>query len=214
MKIAAVLAALALLVLAHQLGIFHRFADPAGLKQALVQLGPWGWLAYVAAYASLQPFGFSAMVFYFGAPLIWPWPVAFALSLAGAMGASVVGFAFARFVARDWVAARIPPRLHRYDEALARRGFTTVLLLRLVFWMSSPLHAFFGVSKVGFWTHFWASLLAYLAPMLLVSLYGERLFELVLAAPRELWIAVGVGVVVVGLGVWIVRRRRGETPAP
>ena len=40
--------------------------------------------------------------------LIWPWPVAYALSMTGTMAASVVGFSFARFIARDWD-PRLPP---------------------------------------------------------------------------------------------------------
>ncbi len=213
MKIAAVVAVLAILVLAYQLGIFAQFADPAGVKQALVELGPWGYLAYVGAYALLQPFGFPGTVFIMAAPLIWWWPVAFGLSMAGTMAASVVGFLFARFVARDFVSARIPARFRRYDEALGRRAFTTVFLLRLVFWMPPPLHAFFGVSKVGFATHFWGSLAGYVLPLLLVSLFGERLFDVMMAAPLELWIGLAAGMTAIGLGVWLFQRRRYERRA-
>ena len=86
----------------------HHFADPARAKQTLLGLGPWGYLAFVAAYAILQPFGVPGTVFIMVAPLVWPWPVAFLLSMAGTMAASLVGFSFARFVARDLVAARYP----------------------------------------------------------------------------------------------------------
>lgn len=206
-RLAAVLAAAAVLLTAHQLGLFQQFADPAGLKQALVGLGAWGYVAFVVAYAALQPFGFPGSVFIWGAPLIWPWPVAYAVSLAGTMAASVVGFLFARFVARDWVAERIPARFRRHDEALARHAFTTVFLLRLVFWMPPPLHAFFGVSSVSFTTHFWGSLAGYLLPLLLVSLFGERLFAVALAAPLELWLGLGAGLVTVALVAWALRRR-------
>lgn len=202
------LVVVAILVVAQQLGVFRQFADPAGMKRALLEMGPWGHVAYVAAYATLQPFGFPATVFYVSAPLIWPWPVAFGLSITGAMAASLVGFVFARFVARDWVAARIPERFRRYDHALVRRAFLTVFLLRSAFWMSSWLHAFFGVSRVPFWTHFWGSLLAYVVPLLLLSIFGERLFDMARAAPRELWIGVGVGAVAIGLTIWAIRRRR------
>ena len=198
----------AILVVAQQLGIFRQLADPPAMRAALVELGTWGYLAFILAYALLQPFGFPATVFTLAAPLIWPWPVAFALSLGGAMAASVVGFLFARFVARDFVARRIPQRFRRHDEALGRRAFVTVLLLRLAFLMSSPLHAFFGVSKVRFWTHFAGSLVAYVAPLLLVSLYGERIFSMASEAPRALWIGLGVGVVVIAVAVWAIRRRR------
>jgi hypothetical protein len=90
---------------------------------------------FVLAYALLQPFGVPGTIFVVAAPLIWPWPAAFAVSMAGTMAASVVGFSFARFVARDWVSARIPARLRRYDEAIARHAFTTVVVLRLVLWV-------------------------------------------------------------------------------
>ncbi len=201
------LVVLVVLVVAQQLGIFQQFADPAAVKQALVELGPWGYAAYVGAYAALQPFGFPATVFTLSAPLIWPWPVAFAVSITGAMTASLVGFGFARFVGRDWVAARIPERFRRHDEALGRDAFVTVFLLRSLFWMSSPLHAFFGVSKVRFSTHFWGSLAAYVLPLLLISRFGESIFDGLKAAPPAVWIGIGVGVAVAGVGVWFVRRR-------
>jgi len=93
------------------------------------------------------------------------------------MSASVVGFAFARFIARDWVSARIPARIRRYNDALEQRAFQTVVILRLIFWMPQALHSFFGVSKVGFWTHFWGSLLGYVPPLLVVSYLGASLFD-------------------------------------
>jgi uncharacterized membrane protein YdjX (TVP38/TMEM64 family) len=202
-----VLVVAAMLLAARQLGIFQQFADPAGVKQALVQLGVAGYAAFIAVYALLQPFGFPAMVLTFAAPLIWPWPVAFGLSLTGATAASCVGFLFARFIARVWVAARIPARYHRHDDALGRRAFATVLLLRLTFWMSSPLHTFFGVSQVRFMTHLWASLLAYVLPILLISAFGERLVDEALAAPRALWIGLAVAGAILALALVVVRRR-------
>lgn len=177
LRIVVVLAVLAGLVVAHQFGLFGQFAEPAALKQALLSLGPWGHLAFVGAYTALQPFGVPGTVFVFGAALVWAWPVAFALSMVGTMAASVVGFSFARFIARDWVSRVASPRFHRYDEALARNGFATVFVLRFVFWMPQVLHAFFGLSKVPFWTHFWASAAGYALPLFLVSYFGESLFD-------------------------------------
>lgn len=201
------IAVVAVLLLAERFGILQRFADPARVKLTLVGLGAWGYLAFVLAYTALQPFGVPGTVFIMAAPLIWPWPVAFGLSMAGTMAASVVGFSFARFVARDWVATVIPPWLRRYEEALARRAFATVFLLRLVFWMPQVLHTFLGVSKVPFSTHFWASLLGYVLPLLLVSFFGQRLFDVLRAAPASAWLGLGAVLGALAIGGWVLRAR-------
>jgi uncharacterized membrane protein YdjX (TVP38/TMEM64 family) len=180
------------------------------LKRTLVQLGPWGYAAFIGSYTVLQPFGVPGTVFVWAAPLIWPWHIAFALSMVGTMAASVVGCSFARFVARDWVAERIPPRFKKYDEALGRRAFTTVFLLRLVFWMPQVLHAFLGVSQVRFWTHFWGSLAGYLIPLFLVSYFGQELFDWFMQAPIEVWIGVGIATALIAIGTWLRKRRTAD----
>jgi len=208
-KVALVLLVATALAVAWRTGVLRRFADPASVKTTLLALGPWGYVAFVLAYAALQPFGVPGTVFIMAAPLIWPWPVAFGLSMAGTMAASVVGFSFARFVARDWIAPRIPERFRQYDEALARRAFATVFALRLIFWMPPLLHAFFGVSRVRFATHFWGSLFGYVIPLLAVSYFGQRLFDALKQVSSEGWIAVGVGAATIALGVWVFKRMRG-----
>lgn len=197
----------AMLLLAWQLGIFEQLSEPARVKQTLLSLGGWGYLAFIVSYALLQPFGFPGSVFIWSAPLIWPWPVAFALSMAGTQSASVVGFSFFRFLARDWVANKIPERFRRYEDALAKRELLTVFGLRFLFWMPPPLHAFFGVSKVSFSAHFWGSLAGYLLPLFLVSFFGDELFTQLRKLPIEAWVAVGALALLVGLGVFLWKRR-------
>lgn len=206
------MAVLALLAAAHASGVLGRFSDPDDLVRTVLALGPWGYVAFIAAYTLLQPFGVPGTVFILAAPLIWPWPSAFVLSLAGTMSASVVGFAFARFVARDWVTRLIPARFEQYSEALAERGFATVVLLRFVFWMPPLLHAFFGVSRVPFWTHFWGSLLGYLVPLLLVSYFGQRIFDALTRLPLAAWIGLGVATGLVAVTMWLYRRARRVPP--
>jgi uncharacterized membrane protein YdjX (TVP38/TMEM64 family) len=206
-KAAAVLAVIVALFIAQRLGVLEQFSDPARLTRTLRDLGPWGYVAFVVAYATFQPFGIPGTVFVIAAPLIWPWPIAYALSMTGTMAASVVGFSFARFVARDWVAKMVPARFRKYDAALEKRAFTTVFLLRLIFWMPPLLHVFFGVSKVRFRTHFWGSFLGYLLPLFLMSFFGQKLFDALKDAPPRVWIAAGAVVVTVVVGVVLLRRR-------
>jgi uncharacterized membrane protein YdjX (TVP38/TMEM64 family) len=213
-RIAAVAAVLAVLALAYQFGVFRQFRDPAHLAQTLVDLGAWGYLAFIVAYAALQPFGVPGTVFIVAAPLIWSWPVAFGLSMTGTMAASVIGFSFARFVARDFIEPRIPARFTKYGTALAERGFLTVFLLRLIFWMPPLLHAFFGVSKVRFSTHFWASLAGYLLPLFLVSYFGQRAFDAMRSAPPELLLGALALVALVVVALWLRRRRQERKEKP
>ena len=177
-KIAVVALVALMLFLAYRNGFFARVSDPQSLAQAIVALGIWGYLGFIAAYTCLQPFGVPGTVFIVAAPLIWPWPVAFVLSMIGTMGASVVGFSFARFIARDWVSARIPARFRKYDEALEKHAFRTVMTLRLILWMPQVLHGFLGVSKVPFWTHFWGSFVGYIPPLFVVSYFTSEVFDL------------------------------------
>jgi uncharacterized membrane protein YdjX (TVP38/TMEM64 family) len=211
LKIALVLAVITIVVVAWRLGVFHAAEDPHRLAEKLVALGVWGYVAFIVAYTLLQPFGLPGTVFVFAAPLIWPWPTAFALSMTGTMAASSVGFMFARFVARDWISPRIPKRFRKYDEALAERAFATIFTLRFVFWMPPLLHAFFGVSKVRFWTHFWASFAGYLLPLFLVSFFGQRVVDWARNAGPTTWLAIGAAIVVIAALAW--SRRRVTSPS-
>jgi uncharacterized membrane protein YdjX (TVP38/TMEM64 family) len=206
-KVAALVAVGMMLLIAQQLGVLQRFAEPSLMANTLVELGPWGYVAFVAAYAALQPFGVPGTIFVMAAPLIWPWPVAFALSMTGTMAASVVGFSFARFVAREWLESRLPERFRSYQSALEHRGFSTVFLLRLVFWMPPMLHAFFGVSKVGFRTHFWGSIAGYVPPLLLVSYFGEQVWTALMKAPPATWFALAAATAAAVI-IWYALRRR------
>jgi uncharacterized membrane protein YdjX (TVP38/TMEM64 family) len=200
------------LTVAHQTGALAAFGEPAELRRFLIAQGGWGQLAFVVAFAALQPFGVPGTLFLLVAPLLWPWPEAFALTMIGTMAASVVGFSFSRFVARDWVKKRIPARLRKYDEALEKRGFATVVTLRFIFWMPPALHAFFGISRVPFWTHFWGSVVGYAVPLFLMAYFGERLFDLLADVSGEQWTVVAIVTVVfvaiVGAVILARRRRR------
>lgn len=176
-KLGVVGLALVVLTGAWYFGVFEKVGAPSTLARSLVEMGAWGYVAFILAYMVLQPFGVPGSIFIVAAPLIWPWQTAFALSMAGTMAASVVGFSFARFVARDWISTRIPARLRKYDDALEGSAFQTVVVLRLIFWMPQVLHSFFGISKVGFWTHFWGSLIGYVPPLFFVSYLGAKMFD-------------------------------------
>src|SRR5262245_23375826 len=198
-KLGLVVLVAATLGLAYHFGVFERVSEPRRFVDALLAMGVWGYAAFILAYTVLQPFGVPGTVFVVAAPLIWPWPIAFALSMVGTLSASAVGFSFARFVARDWVTKIVPARFHAYDEALARRAFLTVFTLRLIFWMPPLLHAFFGISRVSFWTHFWGSAAGYVLPLLATSYFGPQVLDAMRSAPPSVWIGVAAAAAAIAL---------------
>jgi uncharacterized membrane protein YdjX (TVP38/TMEM64 family) len=212
-KLAAVAAVLALLGAAYKYGIFARLSTPELFALWMQGLGVWGYVAYLVAYATLQPFGIPGTVFVVAAALIWPWPVAYALSMIGTMAATTVGFNFARFVARDLVAKRIPKKFANYSDALERNGFWTVAALRFVFWMPPLLHAFFGISKVRGSAHFWGSLVGYALPLLAMSYFGKRLFDAIRHASAETWIEIALAIAAIVIGFWWMRRQKAQSAA-
>lgn len=195
-RVALALLGAGLAILLVRLDLFEAFAEPSRFARALEERGGLGYLAFVGAFTILQPFGVPGTVFVVAAPFVWPWPIAFLLSMLGTMAASVVGFLFARFLARDWVLARIPERLRRYEALVAEHGFAAVFGLRLVLWMPQPLHWFFGVSRVSFATHFWGSLLGYALPLGAVSYFAGTVFDGTGGVRSEAFVPMGVFVLV------------------
>jgi uncharacterized membrane protein YdjX (TVP38/TMEM64 family) len=207
-KILLIVAAAAMLLTAYHFGVFEAFASSASLRARLLGLGPIGYLAFLAAFVFLQPFGLPGVMFIGAASLVWDPLIAALLSMIGATLASINGFSFARYVGREWVEKKLPPKLRKYDERLAERGFATVFVLRAVFWTAPGLHLLFGISRVNFWTHVAASVLAYLPLVLLISYYGDCVFEKLKAQPPErLVAAVSVLAVAIAVGSIVSRSR-------
>jgi uncharacterized membrane protein YdjX (TVP38/TMEM64 family) len=49
--------------------VFARVAEPSALVHTLVEMGAWGYLAFIVAYTLLQPFGVPGTVFAIAAPI-------------------------------------------------------------------------------------------------------------------------------------------------
>lgn len=142
---------------------------------ALRGLGPQGILLFLLIFAVVQPFGVSSHLFTFTATLVWGQPLAFVLTWVGATLATMTAFGFARYVARDWVQANLPPRFRDLDAKLERSAFRTIFWLRAILWCAPPLGFAVGVSRVNGLTHHLASLLGCLPQVFLSSLLAHFL---------------------------------------
>jgi uncharacterized membrane protein YdjX (TVP38/TMEM64 family) len=78
--------------------------------------------------------------------------------------------------------------------------------------MPPALHAFFGVSKVGFWTHFWGSLIGYVPTLLAVSYFGSRMFDASGKMQPDAWPIMG-GMAVASLLIAAIVNRKSLSRA-
>src|SRR5262245_44223426 len=128
-------AGVTLLAGAYFVGMFEAFRDVDSARAALASWGTSAYVLYLLSFSLLEPFGVPALLFIIPASIVWsPW-IALALSLPGGVLAAILGFSFARYLARDWVATRLPPRLRRFDDRLDENAVVAVVLVRLVFFL-------------------------------------------------------------------------------
>jgi uncharacterized membrane protein YdjX (TVP38/TMEM64 family) len=80
---------------------------------------------------------------YFGFVYVW----------LGAMLGSSVAFFIGRYLGREFAASLIGERLKKYDDAIERNGFATVLYLRLVYFPFTPMNFGMGLTRVRFWDY-------------------------------------------------------------
>ena len=86
--------------------------------------------------------GLGAAIFgaYWGFVYVW----------IGAMLGAGTAFWIGRTLGREFAASLIGGRLKKYDDAIERNGFATVLYLRLVYFPFTPMNFGMGLTKVHF----------------------------------------------------------------
>ena len=120
------------------------------LGSFLENVGFWAPVVYIITYAvgvclflpGTLLTGLGAAIFgaYWGFVYVW------IAAMLGASGAFLIG----RTLAREYASTLIGDKLKKYDDAIERNGFATVLYLRLVYFPFTPLNFGMGITKVRF----------------------------------------------------------------
>ena len=136
-------------------------------------------LAYMIVYAVgvclfvpgtlLTTLGAAIFGPYFGFLYVW----------VGAMFGSSMAFFIGRYLGRDFAASLIGDRLRKYDEAIERNGFATVLYLRLVYFPFTPMNFGMGLTRVRFRD--------YLTGTALGIIVGTFIFTFFVGTVRDVW---------------------------
>ncbi len=193
-------------VLAWATGV-HEQLEVETLRDLVAGAGFWGPLLFVLLFG-LEGIGVPGILFVVTAIALWPPWIAFLLNWLGAITAGMVGFAYARYVGREWVAERLPARMRRFEARVVERSVQTVILVRLLFFLAPPAHWALGLSPVRFGPFLVGSAIGFVPGMLLVSLAGARIFAWLSRQPREAWMALAALFLLGVAAWWLLTRRR------
>jgi uncharacterized membrane protein YdjX (TVP38/TMEM64 family) len=180
------------------------------VERLLTETGILGPVIFVLIMWCTQPLGVPGFVYMVPAGIVWPYPLAIALSWIGNLGASYIAFIFSRWLARDWVRYRIPPRMHRYDDRLEQGGLRPIILLRLVFGQLPPADWLLGVSKVTQRNFLIGTGIGIIPGVVFFVVAGGSLIDVLRDMPilaRRIAIGILIGLAV-GRRVWKRRKRK------
>jgi len=146
------------------------FLDSAGL---------WAPLVFITIYAvgvclflpGTLLTGLGAAIFgaYWGFVYVW----------FGAMAGASAAFLIGRTLGREFAASLIGDRLKKYDAAIERNGFATVLYLRLVYFPFTPMNFGMGLTRVHFRDYFSGTALGIIV--------GTFIFTFFIGTLKDVW---------------------------
>jgi uncharacterized membrane protein YdjX (TVP38/TMEM64 family) len=149
------------------------------LGQLLNVVGIWSPLIFMLVYAAgICLFVPGTLITALGAAIFGPY-WGFLYVWVGAMAGASASFWIGRTLGREFAASLIGDRLKKYDDAVERNGFATVLYLRLVYFPFTPMNFGMGLTKIRFWDYFFGTGLGIIA--------GTFIFTFFIGTLREVW---------------------------
>jgi uncharacterized membrane protein YdjX (TVP38/TMEM64 family) len=150
-----------------------------GLGRFLAAAGLWAPVVYILIYVvgaclfvpGAVLTGLGAVIFgpYWGFVYVW----------IGAMIGASAAFLIGRTLGREFAASLVGDRLRKYDEAIERNGFATVLYLRLIYFPFTPMNFGMGLTRVHFRDYLFGTGLGILV--------GTFIFTFFIGNLKEVW---------------------------
>ncbi len=163
------------------------------------ELGIWGPVVYTVFYVIRPLVAFPAAVLSATAGLAFGLGPGFLILQIAANISSTAEFLIARYVAREsitrFVERRMKGKMADINEKIERRGFLTVLLIRLIPNAPWDVQNFMlGLTSVKFRDYFLATLIGIMPGSFALVFFGGSLIK-TLTNPKNVWM-IGVAVVV------------------
>jgi uncharacterized membrane protein YdjX (TVP38/TMEM64 family) len=155
------------------------YLAPESLGRVLDTAGLWAPVVFIFLYAAgvclflpgtlLTGLGAAIFGAYWGFLYVW----------FGAMIGASAAFWIGRNLGREFAASLIGDKLKKYDEAIERNGFATVLYLRLIYFPFTPMNFGMGLTRVRFWDYFFGTGLGIIV--------GTFIFTFFIGTIKDVW---------------------------
>jgi uncharacterized membrane protein YdjX (TVP38/TMEM64 family) len=153
------------------------FLTVEAMKRFLDTSGFWAPVLFILIYtAGICLFVPGSLLTTFGAAIFGAY-WGFLYVLIGAVLGATAAFFIGRYLGRDFAASIVGDRLKRYDEAVERNGFATVLYLRLIYFPFTPMNFGMGLTRVRFWDYFWGTALGIIAGTFIITFFVGTIKE-------------------------------------
>ncbi len=155
------------------------FFTRTALSKFLETVGIWAPVIFIFIYAvGICLFVPGTLLTALGAAIFGPfW--GFLYVWMGAMIGASAAFWIGRTLGREFAASLVGGRLKKYDDAVERNGFATVLYLRLIYFPFTIMDFGMGITKVRFWDYF--------AGTGLGILVGTFIFTFFIGTLKQVW---------------------------
>jgi uncharacterized membrane protein YdjX (TVP38/TMEM64 family) len=192
------------------------YLTPEAVRRLLDSMGIWAPAVFMAFYAAgTCLFIPGTLLTALGAAIFGPYK-GFVYVWIGAMVGASVAFSIGRTLGREFAASLIGGRLKKYDDAIERNGFATVLYLRLIYFPFTPMNFGMGLTKVRFSDYLFGTGFGIIV--------GTFIFTFFVGTLKEIWASGNWGALIsfkvffsVGLFAFsffiprIIKKFRGET---
>ncbi|MGB7911535.1 MAG: TVP38/TMEM64 family protein [Desulfobaccales bacterium] len=182
------------------------------LGRFIASCGMWGPLVYLLIWAIAPSLFIPAIPLVVAGGILFGPLEGVIYSILGASVGSSFAFLVSRYLARDWVAAKISgSKLAHLDNLVARHGWKIVAFSRLVIVLPFFLLNYaFGLTRVGFWPYALATLFALVPSITATVLVSSNLLGL-LRGQISIWLLLGILLLAaVGLLPVIYRRVKAQ----
>ncbi len=155
------------------------FLTQESLRRLLEEAGFWAPLIYIWIYATgICLFVPGTLLTAIGAAIFGPYWGFVYVWVGATIGASAA-FWIGRTLGREFAASLIGNRLKKYDDAIERNGFATVLYLRLAYFPFTAMNFGMGLTRVRFWDYVFGTGLGIIV--------GTFIFTFFIGTLKEVW---------------------------